>query len=121
MKVALTVAVMALVVASCSPGTREAMSPIKVEIIRTETGYQLLRGGEPYEIRGAGMGRDDIARFFEENFALVFPGGKGRLRLTDPQHPLSTGVEIDAQPSDWASVGAEKDASNHARVAGMNC
>ena len=39
------------------------MSPTKVEIVRTETGYQLLRGGEPYEIRGAGMGRDDIARF----------------------------------------------------------
>jgi chromosome segregation protein len=41
---------------------------------------------------------DDIARLFEENFALVFPGGKGRLRLTDPHHPLSTGVEIEAQP-----------------------
>ena len=39
------------------------MSPIKVEIIRTNTGYQLLRGGEPYEIRGAGMGVDDIERF----------------------------------------------------------
>ncbi|MDJ0961222.1 MAG: chromosome segregation protein SMC [Acidimicrobiia bacterium] len=41
---------------------------------------------------------DDIARFFEENFAEVFPGGKGRLRLTDPQSPLTTGVEIEAQP-----------------------
>ena len=41
---------------------------------------------------------DDIARFFEENFAQVFPGGKGRLRLTDPQSPLTTGVEIEAQP-----------------------
>ena len=41
---------------------------------------------------------DDIAGFFEENFALVFPGGRGRLRLTDPDHPLITGVEIEAQP-----------------------
>jgi chromosome segregation protein len=41
---------------------------------------------------------DDIATFFEENFALVFPGGKGRLALTDPDHPLTTGVEIEAQP-----------------------
>ena len=63
MKAVLTVAAMALVVASCSPSTGDNMSPIKVEIVRTETGYQLLRGGEPYEIHGAGMGRDDIARF----------------------------------------------------------
>jgi exo-beta-1,3-glucanase (GH17 family) len=63
MKAALTVAAMAFVVASCSPSSGNKMSPTKVEIVRTETGYQLLRGGEPYEIRGAGMGRDDIARF----------------------------------------------------------
>ena len=54
---------MMLVVASCSPDTQENMSPIKVEIVRTDTGYQLLRGGEPYEIHGAGMGHDDIERF----------------------------------------------------------
>ena len=41
---------------------------------------------------------EDIAATFEENFALVFPGGRGRLRLTDPTDPLSTGVEIHAQP-----------------------
>jgi chromosome segregation protein len=41
---------------------------------------------------------DDISGFFEENFALVFPGGKGRLTLTDPDKPLETGVEIEAQP-----------------------
>lgn len=41
---------------------------------------------------------DEISGFFEENFALVFPGGKGRLSLTDPDNPLETGVEIEAQP-----------------------
>lgn len=41
---------------------------------------------------------DDIARMFEENFGLVFPGGRGRLVLTDPSDPLDTGVEIHAQP-----------------------
>ena len=40
----------------------------------------------------------DIAAYFEENFRLVFPGGSGRLVLTDPDHPLTTGVEIEAQP-----------------------
>jgi len=38
-------------------------SPVKVEIVKTERGYQLLRGGEPYTVKGAGMGVDDIERF----------------------------------------------------------
>ena len=63
MKASLAIATTVLVLASCSSNTEEKMSPIKVEIIRTDSGYQLLRGGEPYEIRGAGMGIDDIERF----------------------------------------------------------
>ncbi|NOR35607.1 MAG: DUF4434 domain-containing protein [Woeseiaceae bacterium] len=39
------------------------MRPIKVEIVPTDTGYQLMRGGDPYVIKGAGMGIDDIERF----------------------------------------------------------
>ena len=35
----------------------------RVEIVKTDSGYQLLRNGEPYVIRGAGMGIDDIERF----------------------------------------------------------
>jgi len=41
---------------------------------------------------------EEIAALYEVNFALVFPGGKGRLRLTDPSNVLETGVDIDAQP-----------------------
>ena len=41
---------------------------------------------------------DEISGLYQENFGLVFPGGRGRLRLTDPEHPLETGVEIEAQP-----------------------
>ena len=41
---------------------------------------------------------EEIDALFAENFALVFPGGTGRLRLTDPDHPLDTGVELEAQP-----------------------
>jgi chromosome segregation protein len=40
----------------------------------------------------------EISSFYEENFSLVFPGGKGRLALTDPDALLETGVEIEAQP-----------------------
>ena len=39
------------------------MSPVKVEIAATENGYQLLRGGEPYVVKGAGMGVDDLENF----------------------------------------------------------
>jgi len=41
---------------------------------------------------------EEIASYYEENFALVFPGGRGSLKLMDPEHPLETGVEITAQP-----------------------
>ena len=51
------------VMAGCSSETDEALSPIKVEIVQTESGYQLMRGGEPYTIKGAGMPIDDIRSF----------------------------------------------------------
>ena len=41
---------------------------------------------------------EEISTLYQENFALVFPGGRGRLRLTDPDHPLESGVEVEAQP-----------------------
>ena len=40
----------------------------------------------------------DTAREFEQVFAVLFPGGEGRLVLTDPDDMLSTGVEVEARP-----------------------
>jgi chromosome segregation protein len=40
----------------------------------------------------------DIAGHFEEHFSLLFPGGKGKITLTDADDPLTSGVEIHAQP-----------------------
>jgi len=40
----------------------------------------------------------DTAREFEGLFARLFPGGSGRLLLTDPDDMLSTGIEIEARP-----------------------
>ncbi|MFP4277202.1 MAG: glycoside hydrolase family 2 TIM barrel-domain containing protein [Wenzhouxiangella sp.] len=37
--------------------------PVPVEVVGSESGYQLLRGGEPYSVRGAGMVDDDLERF----------------------------------------------------------
>ena len=40
----------------------------------------------------------DVAREFEGVFARLFPGGEGRLILTDPSDMLTTGVDIEARP-----------------------
>jgi chromosome segregation protein len=40
----------------------------------------------------------DTAREFEIVFPILFPGGEGRLVLTDPDDMLATGVEVEARP-----------------------
>jgi chromosome segregation protein len=40
----------------------------------------------------------DTAREFEQVFKVLFPGGEGRLVLTDPEDMLATGVEVEARP-----------------------
>jgi chromosome segregation protein len=40
----------------------------------------------------------DTAREFEGLFARLFPGGSGRLMLTEPEDMLTTGIEIEARP-----------------------
>lgn len=41
----------------------------------------------------------DTARQFEGVFAGMFPGGEGRLVLTDPTNMLTTGIEVEARPA----------------------
>jgi chromosome segregation protein len=41
---------------------------------------------------------EEVAAAYQEHFVVLFPGGKGRIRLTDPDQPLTSGVEIEAQP-----------------------
>jgi chromosome segregation protein len=40
----------------------------------------------------------DVSREFEHAFARLFPGGEGRLVLTDSEDLLATGVEVEARP-----------------------
>nr|WP_194164968.1 chromosome segregation protein SMC [Pseudactinotalea sp. HY160] len=40
----------------------------------------------------------DTAAQFERVFARLFPGGEGRLLLTDPGDLLTTGIEVEARP-----------------------
>ncbi|BBY96780.1 chromosome segregation protein SMC [Mycolicibacterium fallax] len=40
----------------------------------------------------------DVEREFAQVFSALFPGGEGRLLLTDPSDMLTTGVEVEARP-----------------------
>ncbi|MET9363915.1 chromosome segregation protein SMC [Streptomyces sp. NPDC006632] len=40
----------------------------------------------------------DTAREFEGVFSRLFPGGEGRLILTDPGNMLTTGIDVEARP-----------------------
>jgi chromosome segregation protein len=40
----------------------------------------------------------DVSAAFDTTFSRLFPGGEGRLVLTDPHDMLATGVEVEARP-----------------------
>ena len=40
----------------------------------------------------------DVEREFTQVFATLFPGGEGRLVLTNPADMLTTGIEVEARP-----------------------
>ena len=41
----------------------------------------------------------DVEAAFEQSFARLFPGGEGRLVLTEPGQWLTTGVDVEARPA----------------------
>jgi chromosome segregation protein len=41
----------------------------------------------------------DVSEHFERLFSTLFPGGAGRLLLTDPDDLLNTGIDMEARPS----------------------
>jgi chromosome segregation protein len=41
----------------------------------------------------------DVSTNFEQLFSTLFPGGTGRLRLTNHEDLLNTGIEVEARPS----------------------
>ncbi|WP_139981896.1 chromosome segregation protein SMC [Nocardioides litoris] len=41
----------------------------------------------------------DVERAFDSAFERLFPGGEGRLVLTDPDDMLTTGIEVEARPA----------------------
>lgn len=49
--------------AACGHTPIQTGGPVKVEVVKTDKGHELLRGGLPYRIRGAGMSSGDLAAF----------------------------------------------------------
>ncbi len=45
-----------------------------------------------------GSAFEDVAAEFKKVFSVLFPGGEGKLVLTDPDDMLTTGVEVEARP-----------------------
>jgi chromosome segregation protein len=45
-----------------------------------------------------GQAFEDVAGEFQRTFGLLFPGGEGRLVLTEPDDLLASGVEVEARP-----------------------
>jgi chromosome segregation protein len=41
----------------------------------------------------------DVAREFQDTFSRLFPGGEGRLLLTEPDEWLTTGIDVEARPA----------------------
>jgi chromosome segregation protein len=41
----------------------------------------------------------DVTDHFTRLFETLFPGGQGRLRLTDPDNLLASGIEVEARPA----------------------
>jgi len=77
-----------LVMTACTSAAHAAQGPVKVEVVRTDAGYVLLRGGEPYVVRGAGMAVDDLARFAAQ-------GGNSVRTWTTENHPQDIGELLD--------------------------
>ncbi len=60
---------------------------------------KIIREVDETIIEVFGTAYEDVAREFEGVFQRLFPGGIGRLTLTDPGDLLTTGIEVEAKPA----------------------
>jgi len=97
MKVLVGLLIAFLTVAACAPAAERAPGPVKVEIVRTASGFQLSRGGEPYTIKGAGMGVADFERF-------VRHGGNSIRNWTTAARNQDTQALLDAAYANGVTV-----------------
>ena len=75
----------------------DSQPPVKVEIARTDSGYQLMRGGEPYTIKGAGMSIDHIDDFARH-------GGNSIRNWTTDNEPENVQALLDKAQANGVTV-----------------
>ncbi|MCP5027351.1 MAG: chromosome segregation protein SMC [Actinomycetia bacterium] len=61
--------------------------------------YKVIRAVDEEIVNVFAAAFSDVAQNFEHLFGTLFPGGTGRLRLTEPDNLLETGIEVEARPS----------------------
>jgi len=69
-----------------------------VKNTRRELG-RVIRAVDVEIVALLGAAYADVADNFERLFETLFPGGQGRLRLTETEDMLETGIEIEARPA----------------------
>ena len=75
-----------IALSSCAVQNDSPLQPVKVEIIRVGDGFQVLRGGEPYVIKGAGLEFGDIG-------TLAAHGGNS-IRTWTTRNDVETAAEV---------------------------
>ncbi len=105
-------------VSAGAPG--EAMSgPIPVELVRDESGWRLLRGGEPYFVRGAGGRASYLHRLAEAGGNSFRTWGVADVaetrRMLDRAHELGMSVLVGLSLPKWRHF----DYGDDAAVAGL--
>ena len=68
------------------PGQTSDSGVVPVEVVHRDGGYQLLRGGEPYEVKGAGLESNGIG--------LLASHGGNSFRTWSTQPGQRTGLEV---------------------------
>ncbi len=82
----LATALLTCLLTACSTGAEETATAIKVEVARTADGYQLVRGGKPYRIKGAGREYGDMA--------LLAANGGNSIRNWTTVNDVETAQEV---------------------------
>jgi hypothetical protein len=97
MRYLLCAATILCLMTACSTESDSPHTPVRVEIEKTDDGYRLLRGGEPYTVRGAGMVIDDMERF-------AATGGNSVRNWSTRHDGQETGAFLDAAQQHGVTV-----------------
>ena len=83
----------------CVPVVVDGEALVRVTVyLETDMGIDIVREVDQRVEQVFTEAYADVERAFEATFSRLFPGGEGRLVLTQPDDMLTTGVEVEARP-----------------------